>query len=277
MVTVGLLSFIILGLVTMFSQTQRAFTTSMAQVDVMENGRALAEMVARELTEISPAYLPRTVNLYVDYPSEPFLQGLPESNRNRTNVLQRMFFLTRHGSQWSASGYYVVPDFPGAGVGTLYRYQSNNVARTRLPLLLNTFLTRPATNSVAKGIVDFKITPIAANGFPIVKVLGYTNAFFSTNVVNAAFPFRPIPNTATEWAVDASMPDLFKMAYYSNALPAFLDLEIAVLEPKTLERLNSYSSINQEAHRAFLSNHVAQVHVFRQRIPVRNVDFSVYQ
>jgi hypothetical protein len=30
------------------------------------------------------------------------------------------------------------------------------------------------------------------------------------------------------------------------------------------------------AARTYLSNHVAQVHIFRQRIPVRNVDPSVY-
>ena len=34
---------------------------------------------------------------------------------------------------------------------------------------------------------------------------------------------------------------------------------------------------NVAAQRQFLSNRVAQVHVFRQRIPIRNVDPSLYQ
>ena len=48
LVVVALLSVIILGLVAMFSQTQRAYTLGMTQVDVLEGGRAVTEMITRE-------------------------------------------------------------------------------------------------------------------------------------------------------------------------------------------------------------------------------------
>ena len=56
MVTVALLSVIILGLVAMFNQTRRAFMSSLAQVDVLESGRAAADIISRDLEQLAPAY-----------------------------------------------------------------------------------------------------------------------------------------------------------------------------------------------------------------------------
>ncbi|HPC60329.1 MAG TPA: prepilin-type N-terminal cleavage/methylation domain-containing protein, partial [Verrucomicrobiota bacterium] len=47
LVTVALLSFIVLGLLAMFHQTQRAFRSSITQTDVLEAGRALTEIIGR--------------------------------------------------------------------------------------------------------------------------------------------------------------------------------------------------------------------------------------
>ena len=51
----------------MFNQIQRAFRSSMTQVDKLEAGRAVTEMLPRELEQISPSgYLyPGAVNFYV--------------------------------------------------------------------------------------------------------------------------------------------------------------------------------------------------------------------
>ena len=67
LVTVALLSFIILGLFAMFNQVQRAFRSSMNQVDQLEAGRAVTEMLPRELEQIDPGGLPLShgVNFYV--------------------------------------------------------------------------------------------------------------------------------------------------------------------------------------------------------------------
>ena len=53
MVAVTLMSVIVLGLLAMFSQTQRAFRTGITQVDVMEGGRAACELMAREMEQIT--------------------------------------------------------------------------------------------------------------------------------------------------------------------------------------------------------------------------------
>ena len=48
-------------------------------------------------------------------------------------------------------------------------------------------------------------------------------------------------------------------------LPAFLDLEVGILEPKAMEQ---FRARGEDA--AWLENQVGRVHLFRQRIPIRN-------
>ena len=76
----ALLSVIILGLMAMFGQTQRAFRVGLAQTDVLDAGRATADMLAREVEQICPSHLPDTVNYYTEIPPPPYVplyQDLP--------------------------------------------------------------------------------------------------------------------------------------------------------------------------------------------------------
>src|SRR5688572_16391406 len=51
MLAVALMTIIMLGLLAMFYQTQRAMRIGTAQVDVMSTGDAVMQMIARELKE----------------------------------------------------------------------------------------------------------------------------------------------------------------------------------------------------------------------------------
>ena len=70
MVAVSLLAVIIVGLLAMFYQTQRAFRSGIAQVDVLEGGRATLDLISRELQEMTAASDPTitNVNLFVRFP-----------------------------------------------------------------------------------------------------------------------------------------------------------------------------------------------------------------
>src|SRR5208337_4213122 len=68
LVAAALMSFIILGLVAMFSQTQRAFTQSLTDLDTLENGRAVMELIVRDLAEAAPADISNGVNFYAEIP-----------------------------------------------------------------------------------------------------------------------------------------------------------------------------------------------------------------
>ena len=63
-------------------------------------------------------------------------------------------------------------------------------------------------------------------------------------------------------------------AFYSNTVPASVEVELGVLEDSTLQRAESIA--DPMAQMTYLSNHVGQVHIFRQRAWIRNVDPSAY-
>jgi hypothetical protein len=276
MVTVGLLSFIVLGLVAMFSQTQRAFRSSLTQVDVLEGGRAVTDMMARELAEITPSYLPFTTNV-MGLVDTNHLQELPGTSIQRTNEFERFFFLTRFNTDWTGIGYQVVPDAPGAGVGTLYRHVAT-ARRYNARLLSSNFVyvsrNGLLTNRIVDGVVHFKVTPFAKNGYPIVSDFGYTNAFYTTNRFYPRY-FAAVANADT--SANVYFQDRINFNFFSNSVPAYLELELGILEKQALEQFHSLPTNNATLLQQFLSTRSAQVHLFRQRIPIRNVDLSVYQ
>jgi len=300
MVTVGLLTFIILGLLMMFNQTQRAFRTGMTQTDVLESGRATMDLLARELEQMSPSEAPdyidnfgikrRATNFFVEpslvFPSDPTLtfswktpmvQELPGNSLSRTNLFQRFFFLSKLNQDWMGTGYEVVPDDQNRCLGTLYRYSATNFPRGNFLNLSGQFLRTPVTNlsRIADGIVHLRLRAYAKNGYLIT-----TNIFTGTNATFALRPNGPYTNVPNALAFGSasysSTADERQASCYfmSNALPGYLELELGVLEPQILQKYRSIGVAS--AASLYLSNHVAQVHIFRQRIPVRNLDLSVY-
>jgi Tfp pilus assembly protein PilW len=311
MITVGLLSLIILGLMTMFNQTQRAFRTSMTQSDVLESGRAAMDMVAREVAQMTPCGAPDVLNNgailratnFFSEPSPsfenvpgyfPLEQGLPAMPNNvlRTNTIQRFFFLTRVNQDWVGTGYDVLPENPADPlVGTLYRFTATNRVRSGLITLSRAFQAaarvaaldsangRPVTNlsRIADGVVHLRVRTYANNGFLLI-----TNSFRGTNAYARA-PYGPYTNMLNAIACANSIhPDQSATYFMNSSAPAYVDVELGILEPQVLQRFRSIpvsaadTRANPSPQRQYLSNHVAQVHLFHQRVAIPNVDTTVY-
>ena len=309
MITVALLSFIILGLLAMFNQVQRAFRSSMTQVDVLESGRAVTDMLARDLEQMYPTRLPNfnintssTNFLAVVNPkfAGPMLQGLPgttdatgpNQGPYRTNIIQTLFFTTRYNQDFIGNGYFVFPDSVsgvpvadagGLGVGTLYRFTTNRSKNTAIQLgsdfatTLQSVFQNGTTNMpssvsrIADGVIDFRFRAFDTNGVQIVPFGNGHLAFWIGNIT-------PILIGITNgYGGFFASPDQMNYAYVSNAVPASVELELAFVEQRVIDRFKGIGSGNQAAQRTYLSNHVAEVHVFKQRIPIRNIDFQAYQ
>ena len=131
MVTVSLLTFIVLGLLLMFNQTQRAFRTTMTQSDVLEAARSTMDLVSRDLETMAPCTYPdmfvngrlvRTTNFMAEIlipPQNWLLQDLPGNLVPRTNLLERFFFQTKFNQDWIGIGYQVLPEDNKGFIGTL--------------------------------------------------------------------------------------------------------------------------------------------------------------
>jgi type II secretory pathway pseudopilin PulG len=282
LVVVSLLTIIILGLTFMFSQTQKALLSTTTQVDFLESGRAAADLLRSDLEQITPLPVNEVSFLLVLPPHSIVQEALPDLNSPpelRTNVRQWFFFFTRYNLQWNAIAYCVGTTnlqvnqlYPknDMGVGSLYRTNFPGLSPAQLvsQALLNpnaypnAFQSIPLTNMsrIADGIVHLQLHLYDTNGILVIpkpNIVGY----LTTNApIYSLFDGQEICNGCQ---------------FVSNAVPAFVEVELGVLENRTLDHLNSITSPNAAAE--YLANHVGQVHMFRQRITIRNVDPSAYQ
>ena len=288
LVVVGLLSVIILGLLAMFTQTQRAFRTGMTQTDVLEGGRFVADMIARELRQVTPSYQPRpATNFYAWLPNyTALLQPLAGSTSARTNMTEDLIFLTRRNQDWIGIGYFVRDGEPGAlsfptlGMGTLYRVES-----TALPLSgrspadlcrnIHDAVYENKTNlpvnisKIMGGVLHFKVRAFDTNGFWIVQ----------DQDVSAS---RQQKNTDIKMSTSVAPGEVGQYAFFSNAVPATVELEVGILEDRAWQHYKalpwmSAAKQEDEPKYRYVTNLAGRVHLFRQRIPIQNVDPAAYQ
>jgi hypothetical protein len=270
MVVMVLLSVIILGLMAMFNQVQTAFRAGMAQTDQLEGGRMINDQFVRDLQQMTPTFQTNGINFYTQIPNYPLhLQTLPASSYPRTNILENLFFMSRYNQTWSGIGYFVRTNPSVFGnmnpVGTLYRFETN-VPRAQisgdasLPYFTYLNATNPLNISkILDGVVDFRIRSFDPNGFVLTNGSQSIQSNFFVTISNS---FNIAPGE-----VEFS-------AYSNNIVPAYVEVQIGVLEPAVLKRYNSIPSPTVRSN--FLAAHAGNVQLFRQRIAIRNADPSAY-
>ncbi len=249
LVAVGLLLVIVVGLLAMFSQAQRALRAGLTQTDVLEAGRATMQLIRGELLEMYPTrvYYPDVRDGAINFQASPAslpalvssIQYFPGGSRD--NVLHDLTFMTRVNDEWIAIAYRVGD--AALGVGTLYRKVERSAPDSFDP---NTEIYQLSAN-LAMGKIDDGGYHRVADGIVHFRCLAYdTNGllFTTTNTLPGGFIFK------------------------SNALPAYVDFELGVLEPKALEQFRAKAG---NLATAYLSNHPEKVHLFKQRIPIRSV------
>jgi prepilin-type N-terminal cleavage/methylation domain-containing protein len=277
MVVMALLTVIILGLTAMFNQTQRAFRAGLAQTDQLEGGRMFADLLLRDLQQIAPSGQTNGVNFYAQIPNySPLQQILPASSIPRTNIVEDVFFLTRFNQTWNGVGYFVRTnsDFGVSGnvglAGTLYRFETNVSVtqfndRGEFPYF--TFLNATNRLNISKildGVVQFRVRCYDPSGTLLVGNFG---SFLPGN--NLTNRYVVITNSTV-----LAPGEVESYNFSNNVVPAFVEVEMGVLEPAVLKRFNSIP--DPIARSNFLANHAGNVQLFRQRVAIRNVDPSAY-
>jgi hypothetical protein len=268
MVVVALLSLILLALMTVFNTTQTAFRASVTQTDVQEGGRLAMDLIATDLRAMSPSAgtnfgaVNFSANTSVDYvPSynEPLVQSLIPGSILRTNVMQDIFILSRANQTWTGVGYVV--DFTSTRyVNPLYRFSMSTNIQTDPGQLYRAFLSNSNYDSTTNnwshllsGVVHFNVNAYGPNGQWLVGGSSYSNgiAYVPATVGNTGF------------------------FMYSNTLPAMVELQLGVLEDRTLAHVEGLGNFTVRSN--YLSAQAAKVHLFRQQIYIPNFDPAVYQ
>ena len=235
MVSITLLAAIMIGLLAMFNQAQKALHIAHMQADVFENARGAMQIVGRDLMEMTG-----TTDTNVTYARALTITNwgltLPGGNTQDLTSVES-FWLTRVNDDWTGVGYYVAD--ANYGVGTLYRF-SGTVRESKIADLYGAFTAPMPTNThrVSDGIVHFLLRP---------------NYVKDTNLLGETLYSNDIDHR-----------------FESNNLPAFVEVEIGVLETATLKQFEALKSANVVEAQNFLRNHAGRIHFFRERVPVRN-------
>jgi len=278
LVAISVLTLIVLVLYGLFDQVQRALRGNVAQVDVLEGGRSATQLMAGDLEQMEAGNLPASTNLYISLTAVPYRQALLVAGTNRTNVLQQLFFSTHANKTWFGTGYRVLllstngiaNQLAENGVGTLCRYSfpvndsdfpnlpppPNNPGAARTNLfwqVMNQPLNSTWSNltnyqPILDGVVHFRIHAFDTNGMLMVSNI-YSNVRIITNVV--------FQSTATEE---------IQYTFTNSALPAYLEVQMGVLEPHVLERYKAFPDPTVASN--YLARQVGAVHLFQQRIPI---------
>jgi Tfp pilus assembly protein PilW len=316
LVTITLLAFIVLGLFAMFNQVQRAFRSSMNQVDQLEAGRAVTGLLPAELEQITPCGA-HAVTFYAQIigssvpTSAPLTQNLPGTATpamQRTNLLEDCFILQRQNQTWVGIGYCVrtndsagrlwYPETgPGSGqlgVGSLYRFSitTNVLGANGLPndprLLYVTFAndcangsagSQAISNRICDGVIHFYLQAFATNGYPIM--LGTrSNANAACFYTNALTPYSPYYGAVypVDIVKNTSCPgNQSALRFWSNAVPASVELQLGMLEQHALDRYNAIGDPTARLNYLQRDDNTSRVHLFRQRVQMRSVNPLAYQ
>jgi len=262
MLVVALLSLIVIALMGVFSSTQRAFRASITQTDVLEGGRAAMDLMTGDMREmrVSAGYsnsVPGApVNFFIAVPSgySPLVQSLVASSATRTNILEKVFILSRENLTWTGTGY-VVDTNSTSAINPLYRFTISTNVAVNPAVLFNIFNTNSIINMsrLVDGVVHLRVRAYDTNGMWMNSA--YTNA-------SNFDPFTPVYGETG-----------FYM--FSNTLPASVEVELGVLEDRTLQRAESRPAGLLRDN--YLREQAGQVHLFRQRVTIPNVDPAAYR
>jgi len=236
------------------------------------------DLMADDLRAMSPSLGQNNitngaVNFYANTNAngQPLVQSLIASSQSRTCVLENFFILSRGNqngvSTWHGVGYAVATNAPSGPLYSLYRFATNHPVASVDPAFIFTnefrsFLNNPAAGShLMDGVVSLTVRAYDVNGSRMT-----TNIIFSAgqNVTNQnVFYFPPAWGQAG-------------FAMFSNTLPASVEIEMGVLEDRTLQHAESLGG-NFLAQSNYLAGSAGKVHVFRQRVSIPNVDPAAYQ
>ena len=272
MVAVTLLVVIMTGLFAAFLATQRALRYSSSQTDVLEGGRSTMSLITRELPEMTASRQEEAINAWSDTPRGGITMPRADTTQ-QTNLLQDFFFVTRHHDPvsghdvWNGVGYFITIrtagfGSPSAGLGSLYRYVNHltNTVGVDLRWLYADFTNNATTDNpnaghVADGIVHLTVRAFNARGEPYLFYdKGGPSLYGSTNDINV-------------WSTAAEAPTGWGFAFTNKAVPAYVDVELGLVDPKIYRQ---YFAMNPLAQNNFLMNQVGKVHLFRQRVPILN-------
>jgi hypothetical protein len=254
LVSTAMLSLIVVGLTATLIQVQKAFKTGIKQNTVTDAGRAIVELMSSDLRQMGDAqntnfFSNSVFNLWWDAPTVSNIVNYENGVAFRTNALNDIYILVHTNTTWVGVGY-AVSNYPGIGVGTLYRYETGT---NYLPPVFNGNLWSKFYKGVESQVFDTNYWHKVADGVIDLRITPY-DQYGNTNYYNPNNPF------VSYYPVG--------YAFWSNALPNSVELEFGILEPEALVQARGLAGSPIALMNYLSTNSAPKMEVFRQRITI---------
>ena len=266
--------------------------------------RELEQMVAsrasaQENLNISPAQLPEFTTTYTN----------PLDNSIQTNVLNDLFFLTRTATNWGAIGYRVLNSRDGVGTLIRFSPEpqhllpSSNFFLKQFQTITTDSTSASNMHYVAEGLVHFKIIPVDQDGrrfswnttnllLSSQNLLVLTNAspkrYTQPNRYTPPFVARTsttgkiIKDTGFNGTTVTNLADAniiigqlldegpeSRATFRSNALPAYVQVEIGLLEPDVVRQYNQMVADSNPRAGSYVRARLNRTQLYRQLVTIR--------
>ena len=114
----------------------------------------------------------------------------------------------------------------------------------------------------------FTDTQVAPEQYGLVTLADYWDKLPADDagfhrVIDGVVHFNLIPYDTN------GVPLSFTNVYTANFFPAYVDMELGIVEPKTLDQFRARLDKLPGVAQNYLTNRVERVHMFKQRIPIR--------
>lgn len=307
MVAVALLGVIMFAMYSLFNQTQKALRQAVGQADVNEPARAALDLIADNLRQAAFVGVPEVENFMVRYftdqngtaPSRH--PSWTESVGPRSQAHHEVYYLKQvQDRQWLSAGFYVGQEASSVSgyradrpwpppVGTLYFYSdpkgvlargdnlrtngvSANEFRSKLLRNFNDLDNRTAVSSrVVDGVVVFRVLAYDAYGrlmdeYSLNQLMNLpiTNGIYKSDI--RFFANRDVDLVGRVQSL--KVPATF-VTFLNQELPATLEIELGILEPKTLDQYRAASDGGAATALAFLERNQSRIQMYRRRVDLR--------
>ena len=155
-------------------------------------------------------------------------------------------------------------------MATLYRFVTNRFSET-LPQNHSDMLYDLSTDiCLSSPDNDFRYHRVL-DGVVTLKIVAYdTNGLIYFDNNPASLP-NATANIGGLLVTNANLHVIYPgfFGFRSDALPAYLDIELAVLEPSALAKFRAREEIGPAQATEYLARQIGKTHVFRQRVAIR--------
>jgi prepilin-type N-terminal cleavage/methylation domain-containing protein len=278
LIATAILSTLLVLLTALLSGVNKAWTRGEQQAAQFQDGRAILELISRELGQA-------VISSTVQFVHDPNLNGAPQRGNSDCVFWVAPASVTANGSL-SEIGYYLSDNYelkrfyvpPSDATNYQIFSAPNQPTDTAAPWVTNFVTNQNLSTTVASGVLAFWARCLDRNGDPIPWLSNFAGSGGGGRF-NSAARFQPaLAGQASSFKYTSSSTNR------ANLLPTFVELAIVTLDPQSFARNPSIPTLPAQTNETdlpnvrdtfnqqLINNNVKTARTFATRVRLVNAD-----